>query len=255
MNGEQTKQKIAELELLRLQIRRWRSATVLVILIIVFTCVWTVISSLRSLTHEGPHQELFMKEFVTGLNRSVLPPAQDIAKQAFSDLTPVVQDELKKLNGRAPEVVAALQKEGKALADSLPRRAENVLDASFTSMMKSREAKIKKMYPNLSDDKVGLLIHNLIEQGSVNMASVMDDMFKPQEDVFQEILADLYQIQEDKTENAEEDKPTWEMAVLLFDVVREDLKDMESTEYGEALEETGKKTMETVKETVEHIAK
>jgi hypothetical protein len=87
------------------------------------------------------------------------------------------------------------------------------------------------------------------------MASVIDDMFKPHEETFQSILGHLYQIQEDEAGNIQDDKPTWEMAILLFDVVREDMKDLESMEYAEALEEGTRKAVESVQQSVQEVVR
>lgn len=255
MDTEQTKQKIAELESLRSQTRAWRVGTALVIIAVVVGCVWTVIHSLKTLFKEGPQQEIFVQELGAGFNDRVRPPAEQIAKQAVSELSPVVQEEFRKLNARAPELMEAFQKETTALAHNLPERAEKVLDGSFTALMKQREAKLKKMFPNLSDENLGNLVDNLIREGSVHMASVIDDMFKPHEEVFDATLAHLYQIQEEEAANIKDETPTWEMALLFFDAIRDDFEEMQSPEYAEALREGAKQVVEKAGEAVEGIAK
>jgi hypothetical protein len=253
MNDDQTKQKIAELEALRSAVRTWRLVSVLLVILIVVVCVWSVVHSLRSLTREGPQQQEFTRAFAEGFHERVLPPAQDMVRQTVHELSPVVIEEFQKLNARVPELTAALQTEGQALMENLPRRAEKVLDAQFTALMKQREAKIRKMFPDASEEKIGQVVNNLIEEGGVHMASVLDDMFKPHEEVFHDILTHLYTIQEMEAEHVKDETPTWEMAVLLFDAVRDDLQDLDSMEYAEALRESAKQAVEQVKETVQNL--
>ncbi len=228
MNAEQVTHDIEELESLRSQTRSWRTAAVLAVIIVIVAVVMTIVNSVKNLALAGPTRDEFVQEFQAGFSADVIPQLRLAASDALGQLAPLVKVEFQKLDLQSPRLIEAAQKELVALQESLPARAENVLESTIGDMLRARESRIRAMYPNLTDEKVALLMDNLLEEGGNRTVKVMDELFKPHQDTFDQILAHLDKIQTAEAANIQDEKPTWDMAILFFDVIKEDLHGLDA---------------------------
>src|SRR5687768_8389023 len=224
MNSEQVQIQIKELESLRSQMRAWRLAVTLVILVMIIICVGTLINSIYGLTQPGPRQERFVAELSTGLQEGAMPEIQRIGTQTLNSID--FPAEFAKLNARTPELAEASMKELQTLSEGLPQRGEKVLNATFGEMIHSRETKIREMYPDVTEDKVHTLGTNLTEEATVRTAQITQRLFDPHLKSMNAIVEDIIKIQHSEAVNPRE-VPTWQMALLIFDIARADFKDLE----------------------------
>ena len=227
MNSEQVQIQIKELESLRSQMRAWRLAVTLVILLMVIICVGTLINSIYGLTQPGPRQEQFVAELSTGLQQGAMADIQQIGTQTLNSID--FPAEFAKLNARTPEIAEATLKEMETLSQSLPERGEKVLNATFGEMIQSRETKIREMYPDVTEDKVHALGTNLTEEATMRTAQITQRLFDPHLKSMNAIVEDIVKIQHSEAVNPRE-VPTWQMALLIFDIAREDFRGLEAYE-------------------------
>lgn len=226
MSSDEVKKQIAELEALRTQVQRWRMFTVGGVLLVLTVGVVGIISSAVSLTKEGPEQQQFVDEFTGGLKKEVVPTVERIAKQTMVQMKPRVEAELKKLNARAPELGTAFKKEVDKLAVNLPNRGQKVLDGTFGEMLKKREPYIRKMFPDATEAKVSSLANTLVELGHEHAHAISDRLFASHVKALGSITVHLDDIQRTEKVQTGDDVPTWEMGLLMVDLVRDDLKDL-----------------------------
>lgn len=231
MNHEQVTRDIEELESLRTQVRSWRTAAALAVIIIVVASVMIVVNSVQNLALAGPTRDTFIQEFQRGFAEDVMPQVRLAGTDALQELTPVVREEIEKLNQHGPRVAAAVEKELTALQASLPQRAETAIESTIGAMLRQREGRIRKMYPGLTDENVAVLMDNLTGESRNRVVKVMDDLFKPQQDTLDRILAHLQRIQELEAANLKDEPPTWDMAILFFDVIKEDLRGLRAEDF------------------------
>lgn len=227
MNPDETRQQIETLAALRAQTKYWRLGVTLGILILVLGGVAIIINACYGLAKEGPKQEQFIGELTTGLKRDVAPSVERIAKQTVNELKPAIEKELQKLNDRSPELVEKFNKEALLLQNNLPKRGEKVLNNTFGTMLKKREAKVREMFPDVTEQKVSTLLVNLTDATESQMHSLSDRLFGSHLKAMNGIFANLETIQKTETLNVADDVPTWEMAILVFDILRDELKDLE----------------------------
>ncbi len=161
-----------------------------------------------------------------------MPQVRIATSAALAELTPIVRSEFKKLDLQSPRLTEALQKELKVMRESLPNRAEKVLESTVGNMLRARESRIRKMYPKLTDEQVSVLMSNLVEEGQVRTVKVMDELFKPHQDKLDQILAHLDKIEALEADNIKDAKPSWDTAILLFDVVKKDFRETTPADAG-----------------------
>ncbi len=226
MSPAEVQKNIQELESLQSRLRRWRVGATLAIIAIVVVCVWRLIDGVNGLVSAGPRQEVFLGDLTAGLKSNVAPEVQKIATQAFYDIKPAVEREMRKLNDRAPDVAAVLKRETEALVHNLPVRGGRVLDASFGGMLRKREAKIRKMYPDVTEEKVASLVVNLVAETHDQMSNVTDTLFAQHIVALNGILEQVSEIQRTEKVNSQEEFPTWEMASLAIDLLHDEFKDL-----------------------------
>ncbi|HVF10011.1 MAG TPA: hypothetical protein VNA16_04365 [Abditibacteriaceae bacterium] len=224
MNSEQVQLQIKELESLRSQMRMWRMAVMLVILAMILITVGTLVSSVRGLAEPGPRQEQFVTELSTGLQEGTMPEIQRIASQTLNSIN--MQEEFAKLNSRTPELAEATMQEFQTLSENLPESGERVLNATFGEMINSREEGIREMYPDVTEDKVHTLVTNLSEEAQVRTAQITQRLFDPHLKSMNAIVEETLKIADTEAVNPRE-VPTWQMALLIFDIAREEFKGLE----------------------------
>ena len=163
MTTEEVASQIKELDSLRSQLRLWRTVIPLATIAIVSYGVFALYRSAENLVVEGPPREEFIAAFTDGLKREVQPTVEKVAQQTFSETKRAVEKELSRLNDRTPEMAGALKKEVETLIHNIPRRGEKVLQASFGTMLRKREADIRKTYPDVTEQKVASLVLGLTD--------------------------------------------------------------------------------------------
>ena len=237
MSGEQVTQQIQELDRLRSKIRVCRTTSALAVVIIAVGAAWCIISAVRDLVQPGPRRTEFVDAFQEQFSDEVVPEIKLVAQHTVEQLTPVLREELAKIDLKSPKIVAGVEKELEALKESLPNRAEAVMDTTVGDMIRIREGKIKRMYPNLTDEKIGVLMDNLVDEGQTRVVKVMDELFKPQQDTVDKIIVHLDEIEKVEAPNIKGEKPTWEMALTLFDIVKEDFEGLGAEDLTEAVKQ------------------
>lgn len=228
MHPDDVKRQIEELESLRSQTRRWRLGSVLAIITIVVVCVWKIVGGVADLVREGPGQQEFMADLQKGLKTEVVPAVEKIVAQTVNEIKPAIDLELKRLNDRVPDIAAALKKEVEALTANLPKRAEKILDGSFGSMIRKREEKIRKMYPGVTEDKIATLVTSLTGEANEQIEHIVDSLFTPHLRALNSITENIAHIQKTEAVDAAAEFPTWEMASLLFDLLHEEFKGIDT---------------------------
>jgi hypothetical protein len=227
MTPEEVSNQIRELESVRSQLRLWRTAIPLVAVSVISYGVFTVYDSAASLVNEGPPREEFVAALTDGLNTEVRPVVEKVAQQTFSETRDAVNKELARLNDRTPEMAGALKKEIETLMHNIPRRGELVLQASFGTMLKKLEPDIRKQYPDVPEQKVATLMLGLTELTHERLDHVTHHLFSPHLESLSGIMADVAHIQRTETINPKDDLASWDMALLVFDLIRDEFADLQ----------------------------
>lgn len=230
MSPEEVSTQIRELESLRAQLRLWRTAVPLVTVGVVVFGVFTLYRSAEQLVSEGPPREEFVAAFTDGLKREVQPTVEKVAQQTFSETKRAVEKEMVRLNERTPEMAGALKKEIETLIQNVPRRGEKVLQASFGTMLKKREADIRKTYPEVTEQKVASLVLGLTDLTQQRLDHVTHQLFSPHLASLSNILDDVAHIQRTENPAAREDLASWDMALLVFDLIRDEFGELHVVE-------------------------
>ncbi|MBC8002503.1 MAG: hypothetical protein H7X97_07935 [Opitutaceae bacterium] len=220
--------KISELQKVQSQIRCWRTTTVIVVIAVVVGCVLMISNSVKQLAQDGPPQQEFFKELSTGLRADVLPQVQSIASQTANQMMPIIQAELKKLNDRAPDIADAARKELELLAKNVPEKAESILEESFSDILKKRESRIRQLYPDVTEAKVSELIKNLVTVTEERAANLVETQFASHIVGLNHIHDNLHKIYLSEAGAIQQEVANWEMALLFFDVIREEIRPLES---------------------------
>lgn len=241
MNPDEIKKQIEELESLRSQTGRWRIGSVLAILVIMVVCVAKMIGAVTDLAREGPKQKEFMAEMERGLKSDVVPTLEKIAAQTVNEIKPAIDLELKRLNDRVPDVAAALHKELEALSTNLPKRGEKILEASFGAVIKKREDKIRKLYPGITEDKIATLVTTLTAEANDQIDHIVTGLFAPHILALTHVTENVAHIQKTEKVDGTAEFPTWEMASLVFDLLHEEFKGLDTTPEAASKRELKKK--------------
>ena len=221
---EEVQKQIQELSELRASAKRWQIGTTLLIVVILCLGVGSMLKSVYDLTQSGPVQDQFMTELKSGLNKQVVPEIKTITERTLNDVKRDVEKELAKVNKRAPEVMQAFNKEVQTLQAHLPQRGEKILEATLGKELKSREAKIKTMFPNVKEEQVATLVNNLVNESHASMENLSATLFGPHIKALAGITANLDTIKRTEKLSPDEDIATWETALGVLDILRDDLK-------------------------------
>lgn len=221
-------QTIQELQSTQSQVRFWRTLTVIAVILVVVTCVGLISASVNQLTTATPTQEEFLKELMVGMNEDVVPEVQRIASLAAADLAPVVQAELNKLNDRAPEFAEALRQELYRLSLNIASGGEQVLDETVGGIIRQRQGWIEKNFENVTPEKAQTMAENLVNIAHDRIEHITDTLFAEHIVALNRITENLGQIQKEELANVRHEVPNWEMALLFFDVVRDELRAIET---------------------------
>ena len=223
MESDQIKAKIAQLERMRREMTWWRIGGVIAAFAIVGVCLSLLNTSVRDLTEKGPPQDIYITHLQQGLSKDFVPRLQEVASRTLTEMQPVVQTEFQRLNTRVPELTQATIKQAELLQTSLPKRAENVLDETFTAALKSQEPMIRKTFPSVKEDQVRGLMTSLVDMAGQRGSRVADELLLPHTEKTKKILENLRAIETSEPQNATGESADWEMGLLVFDLVRGDL--------------------------------
>lgn len=194
------------------------------ILAIVITCVLLIINGVSALAKPGPTQDIFLKELRSGVDQQVIPPVKQIAQKTMSDLQKELKKEVDKASARAPEIMAAFNKELETLQETLPQRGSNVLSKTFGAEFKRRDAKLKKMFPGVTEDKIAALVENIIKESESSMEHITHVLFGQHTKALNDIFAHIETIQKTEKVDPKEEATSWEIALSVFDILREEMR-------------------------------
>lgn len=221
-------QKIQELQSTLSQVRFWRTLTVIAVILIVVTCVGLMSAAISQLTGPTETQQKFMQELVAGLNQDVVPELQRMASVAAADMAPTIQDQLNQLNLRAPEFAEAIRKELYKLSLDVSSKSEKVLDESIGGIVKKRQDWIEKNFEGVTPEKAQTMTENLTSIAHDRVDHLTDALFAEHVVALNRITENLHKIQEEELANVKHEVPNWEMALLFFDIVRDELRGIET---------------------------
>jgi len=219
MSPETTSKKIAELQSLRSQVTRWRVGIPIAVIAIITGNILMVYSAADRLAR-GPEREVFVKGVTGGMNDDVMPLVKHIAYQTFHDTKKSVQSELEAISSRTPEFAEALRGEVEALVENVPSRTQQDLSTALADTLAKQDAQIEELFPDATEDKVADVVEKLTELAKDQAEHVSDRMFEPHLVVINNIIADLNVILKSETVLGGDSLASWEMALLVFDVLR-----------------------------------
>lgn len=227
LNSGTVSQQIQELEALRAQKRYWSIGITAVLLLIVVGCLFRLRSAVTGLTNEGPIRAQFASDFSNRLQQDVLPNVEQMATQAVREVD--YGAEVQKLNQRTPELTQASLQQMRLLADNLAKRGEKVLDNTFQTELKAQEKAIRADFPEATDEQVSKLMTALTTEAKTRAAEVNTELFSPHQKALNNIVQQMRTIQNSEPSVSKADLPTWQMGLMIFDIARADLKDVEPT--------------------------
>jgi hypothetical protein len=222
MESATVQANIRELEALRGQTRLWRWGITLALLATTIICLVTLRNAATSLTSDGATKDAFVHDLSDRMQKNALPSIEQMGTDALHEVN--FNAEVQKLNKRTPELAKASMDEVKKFGDDLPVRGKKVLDSTFGTAIKQRESKIKTMFPEATDAQVAALMTNLGNEAMTQAADVNDQLFAQHKKAVDSILKDFATIQNTGAAEAKGQEPTWDMALLIFDLARNDLK-------------------------------
>jgi len=221
-------QQIGELEDLRRQTRVWQVSISLILLALVVGCVVTLRGAAFGLVSEGPQREKFVTDLSARLQKNALPTIEQMGTQALHEIN--WQGEAAKLNKRTPELASASEKEVKLLGDHLSERGQKVLDETFAAALKQREAKIRTMFPEATPEQLANIMATLSQEAKDQASEISASLFAEHKEALDDIVTDFTKIQLAEAPNIKHETPTWEMGMLVFDIARDEIRDLERSD-------------------------
>ena len=228
MNSEEVSQQIEELEALKKEAARWRTYGVLIILVTVLTCVGKIVFSVAGLAKPGDVQDEFMGYVKAGVTNQLIPTlTNSVMVKLETDIKPAVQAELRRIEGRLPDVSAAAELEIQTLMDNLPVRLTNVVAETFGVELAQREAKLRQMYPDVTEDKLTTLVSRMNSEVFEQVDRITEELFVDHLVMIDQIIVAIDKIKDsDEPDLYEKDAP-WELGTLVFEVVKEEFQGLD----------------------------
>ena len=223
MEAGTVREEIRQIESCRKQAFWWRTGALVALVLVVGGSLATLNSSVRGLVESGPRQDEFVGEFSQGLRTEIMPNVQSLTSQTLTEIQPQIKQEFTKLNTRVPELTDATLKELKTLQAELPRQSEKILDESYGKLLSSREAKIRQMYPDVTEEQVKTFVGNLQKTGETQIRQANDELFSPHQSALTSILDHMETIKSSEAAETKGVDPSWEMGLALLDVIRGDI--------------------------------
>jgi hypothetical protein len=214
--------EIRQIQALRAQTRIWRWGVSLALLVIVVVCLTTLRNAVTNLTNDGAVKDAFVKDLGARLQQNALPAVEQMGMDALHQINYAA--EVKKLNQRTPELAQASMQQLKLFRDEMSQRGQKVLNATFGAALKQHEAKIRSMFPQATDAQIADVMTNLTNEAQIQVADVNEALFAPHKKAVDSIISDFDTIQNMGAKDYRGQEPTWEMALLIFDLARTNLK-------------------------------
>ena len=224
-SGIETTQ-ITELKNLKKQLQWWRWSLLGATVFVVLATIATVDGAVKGLTQKGPRQEQYVAEVTEGLKNDVAPLVQDLVKQTVEEVKPEIQQAMNHVQSRLPEIAEKAMGEFETLQTNLPKKGEEVLNTTFVSMLRSKEAKLKEMFPEATDEQIETLLNNLADSCKREAGFATGELFAKHHEALESIHRNLLEIHEQEKDNLAGVEPGWEMAVLVLDLFKEDVQNM-----------------------------
>ena len=226
MEATTVQANIRELESLHTQTRFWRWGISLTLFIIVVICLFTLRSAVTGLTNDGATKTAFVQDLSDRMQKSAVPSVEQMGMQAIHEIN--FEAEVKKLNQRTPELTQASLQQVKLFGQEMPARGRKVLDDTFGTALKKHESKIKTMFPEATDAQIAGLMTNLSSEAVTQASEINDELFAQHKKAVDSILQDLTTIQNAGGAETKGEAPTWDMALLAFDIARSNLKSLDA---------------------------
>ncbi len=234
MDTLNTPAEIAELRKLRQQNSLWRTGATVLTVLWIGGCFISVNDSIQGLFKPGARQQKFVDTLSSNVQRDIVPQVESIAKQTFTEAQPQVQASLLKLNERVPELTQASFTELETLQTSLPAKGKTILDETYGKMLLGKEAKIKEMFPDATEENIKTLTTNMTEMAKEKAVTVNDKLFAKHQDSLMGIMESMDKIRATEPKSASPEGDNWALALAVMDVVREDMKDLEAKANSDA---------------------
>jgi hypothetical protein len=97
-------------------------------------------------------------------------------------------------------------------------------------MLKKREADIRKQFPDVTEEKVATLTLQLTELTQQRLDHVTHQLFMPHLESLSNVMDDISHIQRTENPTGREDLASWDMALLVFDLIRDEFGDLHAAE-------------------------
>lgn len=222
-------QKIQELQSTQSQVRFWRTLTIIAIILVVVTCVGLISTAVNQLTTSGsPVQKVFLEDLSAGVTADIVPELQRLASNAASDIAPLVQQELAKLNEMAPVFADSAREELHLLAINVSANGEKAIDETVGKIISSRQEWILNNFDGVTKEKAQTMTENLTLIAHERVEHIADTLFADQIVALNRITENLEKIKTAELANVEHEVPNWEMGLLFFDIIRDELRGMET---------------------------
>lgn len=222
MTPEVTTRKIAELQTLRSQAARWRFGIPVAVIAIITICILMIYDSAQQLAQPGPAQETFVNGVKQGMDEDVMPMVRHAAYQTFNDTKNAVRAEFENISSRTPEFATALQTEAELMVRNIPKQTESELSEILANALAKQELTINELFPNLEEDQVSKVLSQLVDLGKEQADYVGEKLFEPHLIRINNIVDDLKVIRKSESLRPGDTIDSWEMALLVFDILREE---------------------------------
>lgn len=226
MTESQAQSAIREIAGLRRQNAGWRIGSAIAIIAILTVGIGNIIGLARGLATPGARQEEFTNELYAGLQRDVVPQLQQIAGRTLAETRPLVEQEFVKIGQRTPELTQAATSELEALQSNLLERGNKVVDTTLSPIIERREAKLKEMFPEATDENIRELLTTFKDEMAVRATTTHDILFGKHVAALNSIVTDMETIRLSEKVTPGTEQVNWELGLAVFDVIREDLNEI-----------------------------
>ena len=115
--------------------------------------------------------------------------------------------------------------------------------------VEKREGDIRKQYPDVTEQKVATLMLGLTELCHERLDHVTHHLFSPHLESLSNIMQDVAHIQRTEALNPKDDLASWDMALLVFDLIRDEFADLHVDEADPAVPDKLKRKVKPGKAT------
>jgi hypothetical protein len=98
------------------------------------------------------------------------------------------------------------------------------MEATLGRELKAREGKIKGMFPGVKEEDVATLVNNLVSESHSSMENLSKTLFGRHLQALTTISANLDIIKHSEKINPDEDLASWETALSIMDLMRDEIK-------------------------------